>query len=166
MPLQFELCPGRMIGGNHPCFIIAEIGQNHQGDIEIAKKMIKMAKKYAIASVRTHRPAPWSRADTEEIRATDIQRPPKAQEPQENHRRDYRNPPREEQWRVPGKPPSSDSAEAPGNRSDEPTGPAGSRPLPSRSSHGPRDPRPRDTPPQDRGPTEPRVQAPAGSHRE
>ncbi|KAM9770597.1 N-acetylneuraminate-9-phosphate synthase-like [Menidia menidia] len=44
MPLEFELCPGRMIGGNHPCFIIAEIGQNHQGDIEIAKKMIKMAK--------------------------------------------------------------------------------------------------------------------------
>lgn len=44
MPLQFELCPGRMIGGDHPCFIIAEIGQNHQGDIEIAKKMIRMAK--------------------------------------------------------------------------------------------------------------------------
>ncbi|XP_069544802.1 sialic acid synthase-like [Brachyistius frenatus] len=44
MPLQFELCPGRMIGDSHPCFIIAEIGQNHQGDIEIAKKMIKMAK--------------------------------------------------------------------------------------------------------------------------
>ncbi len=44
MPLKFELCPGRMIGGNNPCFIIAEIGQNHQGDIEIAKKMIKMAK--------------------------------------------------------------------------------------------------------------------------
>lgn len=33
-----------MIGGSNPCFIIAEIGQNHQGDIEIAKKMIKMAK--------------------------------------------------------------------------------------------------------------------------
>ncbi|XP_077427538.1 N-acetylneuraminate-9-phosphate synthase-like [Vanacampus margaritifer] len=44
MPLKFELCPGRMIGGDHPCFFIAEIGQNHQGDIEIAKKMIKMAK--------------------------------------------------------------------------------------------------------------------------
>lgn len=44
MPLEFELCPGRMIGGSHPCFIIAEIGQNHQGDIEIAKQMIKMAK--------------------------------------------------------------------------------------------------------------------------
>ncbi|XP_060772768.1 sialic acid synthase-like [Neoarius graeffei] len=44
MPLKFELCPGRMIGGNHPCFIIAEIGQNHQGDLNIAKEMIKMAK--------------------------------------------------------------------------------------------------------------------------
>uniref|UniRef100_A0A8C6NS26 N-acetylneuraminate-9-phosphate synthase n=1 Tax=Nothobranchius furzeri TaxID=105023 RepID=A0A8C6NS26_NOTFU len=44
MPLTFELCPGRMVGGNHPCFIIAEIGQNHQGDIKIAKEMIKMAK--------------------------------------------------------------------------------------------------------------------------
>ncbi|MEQ2297111.1 hypothetical protein AMECASPLE_031336 [Ameca splendens] len=85
--------------------------------------------------------------DTEEIRATDIQRPPKAQEPQENHRRDYRNPPGEEQWRVPREPPSSDSGEAPGGRSDESTGPAGSRPRPSRSSHGPRGPRPRDTPP-------------------
>ncbi|CAL8329067.1 unnamed protein product [Merluccius merluccius] len=44
MPLEFELCPGRMVGGSHPCFIIAEIGQNHQGDVEVAKKMIKMAK--------------------------------------------------------------------------------------------------------------------------
>ncbi|XP_053155443.1 sialic acid synthase [Hemicordylus capensis] len=44
MPLQFELCPGRLIGGDHPCFIIAEIGQNHQGDLEIAKQMIRVAK--------------------------------------------------------------------------------------------------------------------------
>ncbi|XP_038071002.1 sialic acid synthase-like [Patiria miniata] len=44
MPLEFELAPGRMIGGDHPCFIIAEIGQNHQGDIKIAKQMIKIAK--------------------------------------------------------------------------------------------------------------------------
>ncbi|MEQ2220911.1 hypothetical protein ILYODFUR_010414 [Ilyodon furcidens] len=29
----------------------------------------------------------------EEIQATDIQRPPRAQEPQENHHRDYCNPP-------------------------------------------------------------------------
>lgn len=32
------------IGGKNPCFIIAEVGQNHQGDIEIAKKLIKAAK--------------------------------------------------------------------------------------------------------------------------
>lgn len=44
MPAVFELCPGRKIGGSNPCFIIAEIGQNHQGDIDIAKKMIRMAK--------------------------------------------------------------------------------------------------------------------------
>ena len=44
MPLEIELAPGRMIGGNHPCFIIAEIGQNHQGDIKIAKELIKVAK--------------------------------------------------------------------------------------------------------------------------
>ncbi|XP_041641668.1 sialic acid synthase-like [Cheilinus undulatus] len=44
MPLEIELCPGRKVGGDNPCFIIAEIGQNHQGDIEIAKEMIKMAK--------------------------------------------------------------------------------------------------------------------------
>ncbi|XP_069486695.1 sialic acid synthase-like [Ambystoma mexicanum] len=44
MSLVFELCPGRSVGGHHPCFVIAEIGQNHQGDLETAKKMIKMAK--------------------------------------------------------------------------------------------------------------------------
>lgn len=38
-----EIAPGRNIGGNFPCFIIAEIGQNHQGDIEIAKKLIQIA---------------------------------------------------------------------------------------------------------------------------
>ncbi|MEQ2253347.1 hypothetical protein ILYODFUR_031132 [Ilyodon furcidens] len=87
---------------------------------------------------------PGPGTDTEEIRATDIQRPPRAQEPQENHRRDYRNPPREDQGRIPGEPPRSQSAEAPRSCSDEPTGPASSCLRPSRSNHGPRDPRPRD----------------------
>ncbi|XP_049875158.1 sialic acid synthase-like [Pectinophora gossypiella] len=32
------------IGGNNPCFIIAEVGQNHQGDIGLAKELIKAAK--------------------------------------------------------------------------------------------------------------------------
>lgn len=44
MPLEFEIAPDRKIGGNHPCFIIAEIGQNHQGDMKIAKDLIKVAK--------------------------------------------------------------------------------------------------------------------------
>lgn len=44
MAREFELCPGRRIGGEQPCFIIAEIGQNHQGDLDIAKRMIRMAK--------------------------------------------------------------------------------------------------------------------------
>ena len=44
MPLEFEIAPGRYIGGDYPCFVIAEIGQNHQGDLEIAKQMIKIAK--------------------------------------------------------------------------------------------------------------------------
>jgi N-acetylneuraminate synthase len=32
-----------MIGDGHPCYIIAEIGINHNGDIEIAKKLIDLA---------------------------------------------------------------------------------------------------------------------------
>ncbi|XP_067850970.1 N-acetylneuraminic acid synthase a [Heptranchias perlo] len=48
MPLEFELCPGRPIGGDHPCFIIAEIGQNHQGCLETAKQMIRMAKECGV----------------------------------------------------------------------------------------------------------------------
>jgi len=31
------------IGDNHPCFIIAEIGINHNGDVDIAKKLIDLA---------------------------------------------------------------------------------------------------------------------------
>lgn len=32
-----------MVGDGHPCYVIAEIGINHNGDIEIAKKLIEMA---------------------------------------------------------------------------------------------------------------------------
>ncbi|KAK5614397.1 hypothetical protein CRENBAI_026014 [Crenichthys baileyi] len=58
--------------------------------------------------------------NTEEIQVIDIQRLPRAWVPQKNHHWDYRNPPREEQGRVPGEPPSSHIAEAPGSCSDEP----------------------------------------------
>ncbi len=39
-----ELSIGRQpVGDNHPCYVIAEIGINHNGDIEIAKKLIDVA---------------------------------------------------------------------------------------------------------------------------
>lgn len=38
---EFEIAAGKKVGDNQPCFIIAEIGQNHQGDVEIAKQMIE-----------------------------------------------------------------------------------------------------------------------------
>lgn len=41
-----EIDLGRPINFKNPCYIIAEIGQNHQGDIMMAKKLIKLAKVY------------------------------------------------------------------------------------------------------------------------
>jgi N-acetylneuraminate synthase len=32
-----------LIGDNHPCYIIAEIGINHNGSVDIAKKLIDAA---------------------------------------------------------------------------------------------------------------------------
>lgn len=34
----------RFVGPGHPCFIVAEIGINHNGDVEIAKKLIDASK--------------------------------------------------------------------------------------------------------------------------
>ncbi len=34
---------GTLVGDGHPCYIIAEIGINHNGDIELAKKLIDVA---------------------------------------------------------------------------------------------------------------------------
>jgi len=33
-----------MVGDGHPCFVVAEIGINHNGDIDVAKKLIDLAK--------------------------------------------------------------------------------------------------------------------------
>jgi len=44
MAPKFELSTGRWIGEGFPCYIIAEIGQNHQGSVETAKKLMKVAK--------------------------------------------------------------------------------------------------------------------------
>jgi len=34
---------GRLVGENQPCFIVAEIGINHNGDIDLAKRLISVA---------------------------------------------------------------------------------------------------------------------------
>ena len=51
-PACLELCPGRLIGQDQPVFIIAEIGQNHQGDIKLAKQMISAAKLAGVDCVK------------------------------------------------------------------------------------------------------------------
>lgn len=42
----------KIIGDNHSCFIIAEIGINHNGDIELAKTLIDMAVKNGCDAVK------------------------------------------------------------------------------------------------------------------
>jgi N-acetylneuraminate synthase len=34
---------GRLVGDGHPCFVVGEIGVNHNGDIEVAKRLIQVA---------------------------------------------------------------------------------------------------------------------------
>jgi len=42
----------KIIGENHPCFIIAEIGINHNGCLETAKKLINVAHAYGCDAVK------------------------------------------------------------------------------------------------------------------
>ena len=42
----------RPVGATHPTFIIAEIGINHQGDVEIAKELITKAKQCGADAVK------------------------------------------------------------------------------------------------------------------
>lgn len=48
---QFDLC-GRVIGGGSRVFVIAEIGNNHQGSVEIAKQMVIAAKNCGADAVK------------------------------------------------------------------------------------------------------------------
>ena len=52
MAPALQLCPGRLIGEDQPVFIIAEIGQNHQGDLHTAKQMIAAAKQAGVDCVK------------------------------------------------------------------------------------------------------------------
>ncbi|MFC2035011.1 N-acetylneuraminate synthase [Chloroflexota bacterium] len=42
----------RLIGPNEPCFIVAEAGVNHNGDINLAKKLIDAAKEAGVDAVK------------------------------------------------------------------------------------------------------------------
>jgi sialic acid synthase len=37
---SIEFTPGRRIGDDHPCYLVAEIGQNHNGRLAIARRLI------------------------------------------------------------------------------------------------------------------------------
>lgn len=47
-----RLNSGRIIGEGHPCFIVAEVGNNHQGDITLARKMVEEAARAGADAVK------------------------------------------------------------------------------------------------------------------
>ena len=49
---------GEKIGDHHPCFIVAEIGINHNGDMEIAKRLIQVAKDAGVHAVKFQKRTP------------------------------------------------------------------------------------------------------------
>ncbi|GFY74874.1 sialic acid synthase [Trichonephila inaurata madagascariensis] len=65
---EFEIAPGKFVGGKQPCFIIAEIGQNHQGDIEIAKQLIQSAVDCGVDCVKFQKSDLESRFTNEVLR--------------------------------------------------------------------------------------------------
>jgi len=44
--------PGRLVGEGQPCFIIAEAGVNHNGDIKLAKKLIDIAREAGADAIK------------------------------------------------------------------------------------------------------------------
>ena len=48
----------RMVGEDHPTYIVGEIGINHNGDIEVAKKLIEMAKWAGVDAVKFQKRTP------------------------------------------------------------------------------------------------------------
>ncbi len=48
---SFKFC-GKLLGAGHPAFLVAEIGLNHNGDVELAKRMIESAAKNGADAVK------------------------------------------------------------------------------------------------------------------
>jgi sialic acid synthase SpsE/spore coat polysaccharide biosynthesis protein SpsF (cytidylyltransferase family) len=60
-----EIAPGRFIGDEHPCLIIAEVGQNHNGSMEIARELIDNIAFYkadAVKLCKRHIPSELTKA--------------------------------------------------------------------------------------------------------
>lgn len=49
---------GKKVGDHHPCLIVAEIGINHNGDMEIAKRLIHVAKDAGVDAVKFQKRTP------------------------------------------------------------------------------------------------------------
>lgn len=49
---SITLASGRKIGQGQPCFIVAEVGNNHQGDMAQAKRMVEEAAKAGVQAVK------------------------------------------------------------------------------------------------------------------
>lgn len=47
-----------VIGGGHPVYVIAEIGLNHNGDVEIAKRLIDVAANAGANAVKFQKRTP------------------------------------------------------------------------------------------------------------
>ena len=57
MPREIKL-GNRLVGDNHPAFIVAEIGINHNGDLQIAKDLIHAAKESGVDAVKFQKRTP------------------------------------------------------------------------------------------------------------
>lgn len=47
-----EIAPGKFVGGDHPCFVLAEAGINHNGEMDNAKSLIDLAKLCGVSRLR------------------------------------------------------------------------------------------------------------------
>src|SRR6059058_6576190 len=43
---------GIEVGDDNPCYVIAEVGHNHQGDVDLAKRLIDAAKECGVQAVK------------------------------------------------------------------------------------------------------------------
>jgi N-acetylneuraminate synthase len=78
----------RSVGAGHPCFVVAEIGINHNGDVNLAKKLIDIARGagcdavkfqkrdielcYTQEELATPRESPWGKTNGEQKRGLEF----------------------------------------------------------------------------------------------